>query len=154
LHDSGAAAGRLAAEIYDMEVVYENIHENPKNYTRFFALTKNQNEESRILNLDQAKPLTQNPKLQTQYKTTLQFELGEEPGSLYKSLRCFADRNIALTKIESRPIIGTEWNYRFYLDAMAPINSEKMQSAMNELKDYATDLRVLGSYNKGEYIST
>ena len=57
--------------------------------------------------------------MQKTNKTTVQFELGSEAGSLYKTLRSFADRDLALSRIESRPIINTDWNYRFYVDIVA-----------------------------------
>ncbi len=133
---AGAAASRFAAEIYDMNIISENIHENSKNYTRFFVLSKN-NHTSKDAD-----------------KTTIQFELGEEAGSLYKSLRCFADRNIALTKIESRPILDTDWEYRFYVDVLAGEQEEKLQNALKELTSYVRHLKILGTYKKGEYINT
>lgn len=137
LDNAAAAASKFAAEMYGMEILKENIHENSRNYTRFFVLSRNENNKE-----------------EDAQKTTIQFELGEEAGSLYKSLRAFADRDIALTKIESRPIIETHWEYRFYVDAEAGLHEEKFQSALKELKAYVTDLRILGTYRKGEYINS
>lgn len=145
LINSAGCASRFAADYYDMEILKENIHENPKNYTRFYVITRNNTD----LSLD-----TDLFSKETEYKTTLQFTLGEEAGSLYKSLRAFADRNIALTKIESRPIINTDWDYRFYLDCNAHKDDEKMQNALSELKDYVNELKILGSYKKGNYIDS
>lgn len=141
LKNSSAAASKFAAEIFEMEVLQENIQENEKNYTRFFVLAQ-PNDGAGL------------SKSQEKNKTTIQFELGEESGSLYKSLRCFADRDIALSKIESRPILNTDWQYKFYLDVEAGIEDEKMKNAMNELKGYVHSLKVLGSYAKGGYIET
>lgn len=141
LKDAAAAAGKLAAEIYEMKVIKEDIHENGKNYTRFFVLSKNN------VKPEELKKLLDN-------KTTIQFQLGEEPGSLYKALRCFADRDIALTKIESRPVMNTDWEYRFYVDAMAGIQDEKLKNSLFEFKSYVKDFKILGSYQKGNYINT
>ncbi len=134
-----AAASKFSAEIYNMNILEEDIHENSKNYTRFFVLSNkdfdfNSNED--------------------RSKTTIQFELGEEAGSLYKSLRCFADRDIALSKIESRPILNTDWDYRFYIDAETGLENDRLQNAFHELSDYVKDMKVLGTYLKGEYIDT
>jgi prephenate dehydratase len=136
-YTSAAAASRFAAETYGMKILKENIQENSKNYTRFFLI---QREED--------------PNDPENNKTTVQFELGEESGSLYKALRCFADRDIALSKIESRPIINTDWEYRFYVDVGAGTHEEKLMNAFREFGDYAKGFRVLGSYRKGVYIDT
>lgn len=140
-----AAASKFAAEIYEMKVLKENIQENSKNYTRFFVLSKNQDKSET--------DIFQNVSTDKK-KTTIQFVLGEEAGSLYKSLRCFADRGISLSKIESRPIINTDWKYRFYLDIEESADSNKLQNALTEMKDYIKEFQVLGSYFKGEYIET
>lgn len=147
LEKAAGAASKFSAEFYEMKILKENIHENPKNYTRFYILSKTPkgvllSSKHRSGSADE------------QGKTTLQFQLGEEAGSLYKSLRAFADRDIALSKIESRPIINTDWEYRFYLDVMAGMNDEKMQSALKELGDYVSKLKILGSYKQGEYVNT
>ena len=145
LNDSAGCASRFASEYYKMNILKENIHENPKNYTRFYIMG--------LKGSDSLEDLLKS-KSSNEYKTTIQFELGEEPGSLYKSLRAFADRDISLTKIESRPIINTDWKYRFYLDASAKSDDERMKNALNELKDYVVRLNVLGSYCKGEYLNS
>jgi prephenate dehydratase len=141
LKDSAAAAGKLAAEIYEMKVIEENIHENGKNYTRFFVLSRNGERPEKLIK-------------EVNNKTTIQFQLGEEPGSLYKSLRAFSDRDISLTKIESRPIINTDWEYRFYVDVTAGIQEDKLKNALFEFKSYVKDFKILGSYKKGESILT
>lgn len=135
MKNAAAAASKFAAKLYKMEVLKKNIQENGKNYTRFFVLGE----------------MPPNGKSE---KTTIEFVLGEESGSLYKSLRCFADRDISLSKIESRPILNTDWEYRFYVDVESSENEEKMQNAMRELGDYVKELKVLGTYSKGNYIET
>ncbi|MEP7103204.1 MAG: prephenate dehydratase [Candidatus Dojkabacteria bacterium] len=141
LKDSAAAASKLAAQLYAMEILEENIHENEKNFTRFFVLSKDGK-------------LPKELKDNRNDKTSIQFLLGDEPGSLYKALRTFADRDIALTKIESRPILHTDWEYRFYVDVTAGIQEDKMKNALFELKSYVKEFKILGSYKKGEYIET
>ncbi len=127
LKNAAAAASRFSAEIYNMEIIEEKIQENKKNYTRFFVLSP---------------------------KTTIEFELGEESGSLHKSLEVFANENISLTKIESRPILNTQWEYLFYIDVMAGIQEERMKRSIAKLKKIVKDFRILGSYQKGDYIQT
>jgi len=139
LTDTAAAASILSAEINDMKVLEKNIHENEKNYTRFFVIGK-----ENLKKIDKTK----------KYKTTIQFELGDESGSLYKSLRCFADRDIALSKIESRPILNTDWQYRFYVDFEAGSHQESAQNAIKELESYVKKMKILGSYEKGVYVAS
>ena len=138
--NAAGAASKFAAKYYGMQIAKENIQENSKNYTRFYVIRR------------------QNSVLENQkgeeYKTTIEFELGEEAGSLYKTLRCFADRDIALTKIESRPIMNTDWQYRFYVDVLALKGEQRVTNALREVADYATNLRILGTYKEGKYIDT
>ena len=127
-----ACASRSAAQLHKLEVLAEEIEDNQKNFTRFFAITRH---------LDKLFVPRAN-------KTTVQFELGSESGSLYKTLRSFADRDLALSRIESRPIINTDWNYRFYLDILASYQQPKLRHALTEIKDYvkSAQVEVLGSY--------
>lgn len=131
-----AAASKLAAEINGMSVLQENIHDNPKNYTRFFVI-------SRSLG-----------KTEDTNKVSLEFQVKHEPGSLTKVLKSFSERNIDLMKIESRPILNTVWEYKFYADLLAGINDEIMIEALQEVKNSTMDLKILGSYKNGEYINT
>lgn len=135
LKHAAAAASKAAAETYGMQVIKENIQDNLKNYTRFFGISKNG-------------PVSKLPK----NKTTIEFELGDEVGSLSKVLDFFAKKNIALTKIESRPIINTDWEYIFYLDFLA--SEEEIKTHIADLKYSVRHFRILGSYTKGEYINT
>lgn len=143
LINAAAAASEFAAELYDMQILKRNIQENSKNYTRFFVLTDRFNMEIPTYNLDMAG-----------WKTTVQFRLGTEAGSLYKSLRCFADRDIPLSKIESRPIINTDWEYMFYVDIIGSVDNDKTKNALKEMEDYVRELKVLGCYKLGKYIET
>jgi len=146
LMNAAGSASRFAAELYGMNVLKEKIQHNKKNYTRFFVLSHN-NLEVENAELEH-EGLTPN-----EHKTTIQFELGEEAGSLYNALGFFHKRNISLTKIESRPILNSDWEYRFYLDFKAGLD-KNMQEAIKELKYLVRDFRILGSYKVGKYIET
>ncbi len=139
-HTIVAAASKFAAQIYGLDVLKEDVHENSKNYTRFYAIAKSPDVIRKYISAKR------------ESKTTIEFVLGEEPGSLYKSLRCFADRDIALSKIESRPIINTDWQYRFYLDVLAGKDSLGLNGALKELSGYVSKLNILGSYSKGKIV--
>lgn len=139
LKSSAAAASKLAAEVYGMQVLKENIHDNKKNFTRFLALEKG--------NLDKELEKGKN------VKVSLELELKHIPGVLYRAIGSFAEKNINLTKIESRPILHTNWEYRFYIDVVDK-SEDKILKAITELNKHANKVKILGIYEEGEYLDT
>ena len=67
-------------------------------------------------------------------------------GALHKALSIFSIRDIDLSKIESRPVKSTKWNYRFYVDVIAGYEEEKLKLAIKHLEEIACEVKVLGSY--------
>jgi prephenate dehydratase len=123
-----AIAGKRAAEIYGGAILKEHLEDNRENYTRFLLLSS---EGAPRSNAD---------------KISLVFELDHRPGALHQALAPFARRGINLMKIESRPMHGSPWQYRFYLDLQVSAGEEGAQSALAELGGLVNGLRVLGSY--------
>jgi chorismate mutase/prephenate dehydratase len=123
-----AIAGRRAAEIYGGVILREHLEDNSKNYTRFWLLSPSQSEPE---NAD---------------KLSLFFQLDHRPGALLHALEPFAQRGINLMKIESRPVHGRPWQYRFYLDLQTSRSNVQAAAALAELEKQVVDLRILGSY--------
>ena len=127
-----AIASRRAAEIYQMKILAEGIEDNPNNYTRFFTLC-----------FKDAEPTGSD-------KTSIVFSAKHVPGALYKALKEFADRDINLTKIESRPTRQKLWEYNFYLDFEGHRQDPKCKQALQALSQKQMLTKILGSYPKAK----
>jgi prephenate dehydratase len=136
--DEAAIAGASAAETYGARILEAGIESNSQNFTRFFVLVRPDRAGA-------ITPLTGGP----ERKTSIVFRIGNKPGALYRSLAAFAEQNIDLTKIESRPIEGRPWEYSFYLDFIGDRASAPVRTALAHLATYAENLRILGSYPRG-----
>jgi prephenate dehydratase len=123
-----AIAGRRAAELYGGTILREHLEDNSENYTRFWLLS----------------PSHATP--EDADKLSLFFQLDHRPGALLHALEPFARRGINLLKIESRPVPGRPWQYRFYLDLQTPRSNPEASAALAELEQQVVDLRILGSY--------
>ena len=127
-----AIASKRAADVYGLQILAQNLEDNPHNYTRFLALTTRPADVANFEDGD--------------CKTSVVFSLKNQPGALFKALSVFALRDINLTKIESRPIPGKPWEYMFYIDFAGHSEAANCARALDHLGEMATFLRVLGSY--------
>jgi len=128
LPNSAAIASEHAAETYGLTVLRKGIEDYSQNFTRFFVISKHEPEPS------------------GRDKTTIVFGTKHAPGALHRALGELADRGINLTKIESRPVRTTPWEYYFFVDFEGHSKDYKCAEALEALRASATFLKVLGSY--------
>jgi 3-deoxy-7-phosphoheptulonate synthase len=129
--EEAAIAAREAAQLYGMALLKEGLEATPRNFTRFVVIS--------------AGDFLDGPR----NKSSLIYSVSDRPGSLYEALKLFAERQINLVKLESRPNRSRPWEYLFYADIEADINDPQYSSILEELKAKTEFLKVLGSYAKG-----
>ena len=123
-----AIAGEHAGKIYGLEVLKKGVNHSGSNSTRFIIVTN-----QKIFKKD-AK------------KVSLCFEVPHESGSLYHMLSHFIYNNLNMTKIESRPIEGRNWEYRFFVDFEGNLSDSAVKNALRGLRDEAQNMKILGNY--------
>ena len=123
-----AVASSLAAEIYGLDILERGINSEDNNSTRFIIVTNR-----KVYRKDAG-------------KISLCFELPHESGALYNCLGHFIFNGLNITKIESRPIEGRTWEYRFFLDFDGNLSDPSVRCALTGLREEAKYLRVLGNY--------
>jgi chorismate mutase/prephenate dehydratase len=126
-----AISSSLAKEVYDLQVVAENIEDQSNNITRFVIIGHDDSK----LSLDD--------------KTSLVFSVKDEPGVLHRMLEPFAKSRINLTKIESRPLKNKPWEYMFFIDLRGHKKTVGVKRAIKKLEKSCLFLKVLGSYPTG-----
>jgi prephenate dehydratase len=135
LEHIGAIAGTHVAEIYNLQLLAQAIETHKKNFTRFLVIKKPGNGSLNTLpgNAD---------------KATICFTVIHEKGSLAKVLTQLAQYNINLTKIQSMPIVGKEWQYYIHID-MEFDDYSNYQNALAGIKPLLNEIKILGEYNRG-----
>lgn len=127
-----AIASREAGEFYGLSVLAENICHNCGNVTRFIIVS--------------AQPVYE----KNAAKVSVCFELPHESGTLYNMLSHIIYNGLNMTKIESRPITGKTWQYRFFVDFQGNLEDPAVKNALRGLEAEADSMRVLGNYGQQE----
>ena len=135
LRGHAAICSKAAAELYGLKVLEEGIETNKHNFTRFLVLSDPWLAEAMI-----------NPRKSN--KASLVFSLPHNEGSLSQVLSIFSFYKINLTKIQSLPIIGREWEYMFYIDVMHDDYTRYRQS-IDAVRPLTKQLKILGEYMEG-----
>jgi len=130
-------ASELAAQLYNLEILKKGIETNKKNFTRFLIVTDHAKTE-----VDE---LLEKGNIN---KSSIVFSLSHEEGSLSKILTILAFYNINLSKIQSLPIIGHEWEYMFYADLVFTNYTRYLQS-LDAIRPLCSNLKIMGEYEKG-----
>ncbi len=133
LKGHAAVCGKFAAELYGLDILAEGIETNKRNFTRFLII---------------ADPLVAaeiKPRPELLDKASVEFTLPHTRGALSKVLTIFSFYDINLSKIQSLPIIGREWEYRFYVDLTFD-SYVRYRQAIDAVRPLINDFKILGEY--------
>ncbi len=123
-----AIASTIAADIYGLKVLKENINRNSENTTRFIIVGK-----EKVYKKDAS-------------KVFLLFEISHTSGSLYNTLSHFIYNGINMSSIESRPIKGRKWEYRFFVELDGNLKDLSVINAINGLIEETSFVKIVGNY--------
>jgi len=128
---AAAIASRLCAEIYDLDILKENIEDHESNSTRFVVLAR----ENGVKDGD---------------KCSVVFSTAHKAGALFSILKVFSEAKINLTRIESRPIRKDPGKFAFLLDFQGSEKDKKVSQALDEVKKETDMFKFLGCYKEAK----
>ena len=124
---SAAIASKLCAELYDLEIIKENIEDFDSNITRFLVFSKDENNEKGE-------------------KCSIVFSTEHKAGTLFRALEVFAQKGINLTRIESIP--NLQGSFAFFLDFAGSKNDSNIAKALKEVQKLTSNFRLMGFYDE------
>jgi chorismate mutase/prephenate dehydratase len=130
--NSAALAGRMAAEVYGLNILEASVQDSPNNTTRFLVIG---HETCPPTGCD---------------KTSLMFSVQDKPGALFAALEPLNRWEISMSKIESRPSKRKAWEYVFFVDIAGHCKDDTVVQALEELQKHCTFVKILGSYPNTE----
>jgi prephenate dehydratase len=133
-----AVASKRAAELFGLEIIAADIHDNKRNFTRFLILAQRHPEL-----------VSGSSSASTINKSSISFRAHHTAGSLAKVLTVIGNHSINLTKIQSLPVVGEEWQYYMYADLeFEDVDSYKKM--LLEIEPLTKELKILGEYAQGK----
>jgi prephenate dehydratase len=138
---TAAIASKAAAKRYGLYVLAESIQDDSENRTRFVVVEKGDPTRPRDVSHGGAS----SPK----WKGSIAFVTAHRPGSLAHALDCFARRGVNLTRLDSRPMLGRPFEYRFYLDFSLngePSAAADAEAALTSLEEASAEIKLFGTY--------
>ncbi|MHA6687688.1 prephenate dehydratase [Mesorhizobium sp. A556] len=133
-----ALAPSLASSLYGLDVIEENVEDTENNITRFVVLSK-------------AKNWAERATAATAMMTTFVFRVRNVPAALYKAMGGFATNGVNMTKLESYQLDGGFTATQFYADIEGHPEDAKVARALEELRFFSREVRILGVYEANEY---
>ena len=128
--DCAAIGSKDCAELYSLRAIESGVQNTDNNYTRFICISKK-------------------PEIYPgAKKTSIMLTIPHRPGSLYNIISKFAALGLNMTKLESRPIPGSNFEFMFYFDIEASVYSEYLKALLCELEDDCEQFTYLGSYTE------
>ena len=123
-----AIASEYAAKLYGLEILKKGVNHNSSNSTRFIIVSN------------------QKIFLKDANKISISVEVADESGSLYRMLSHFIYNNLNLNRIESRPLEGRNWEYRFFIDFDGNLSDNAVKNALRGLRQEVASMKILGNY--------
>ena len=127
--DSAALAAAVCSELYGLSILASDIEDNSNNLTRFVVIG------------DYA------PAAGAEDKSSFVMTAADnQPGALYKLLKCFYDEQLDMTRLESHPMPNSSWQYKFFIDCRGHIDDPPLQRCFRALQQHSSSIKHLGSY--------
>jgi len=128
-----AIASKRAAEVFDLDILQADINHNKRNMTRFIIISRQMEVDEKC------------------NKISVVFALEHKAGSLYRALRYFAENNLNMLRIESRPMEEKSWQYFFYIDFEGNTGDDRVKQALKLIENNSFYFRLLGNYQSHDF---